>query len=268
MNFTHLNIATTTHTATVTLNRPGVRNAFNEILIRELTEVFLELGQRPDLRAIVLAGNGPTFCAGADLNWMRRMADYTDDENRADALTLAQMLHTVWSCPKPVIARVHGDTYAGGMGLVAACDIVVAAESAQFCLSEARLGLLPATISPYVLRAMGEQAARRYFITAERFDAVEAHRMGLVHVLSAPDGLDPAVERLLKTLLDNSPAAVRKSKQLVQDMAGAAIDQALMEDTANRIAEIRGSDEGREGVQAFLEKRPAAWLTAAAGTKD
>lgn len=171
MNFTTLAVTVAQHVATVTLNRPDVRNAFNETVIAEVTGAFRALGDTPEVRAIVLAGNGPAFCAGADLNWMKTMAGYSDDENRADALTLAQMLHTVWSCPKPVVARIHGDTYAGGVGLVAACDIALAAEPVHFCLSEARLGLMPATISPYVIRAMGEQASRRYFITAERFDA-------------------------------------------------------------------------------------------------
>ena len=181
MQFTTLTVTAERHIATITLNRPDVRNAFNETVIAELTGAFRALGDTPDVRAIVLTGNGPAFCAGADLNWMKKMAGYSDDENRADALTLAQMLHTIWVCPKPVIARVQGDTYAGGVGLVAACDIAVASASANFCLSEAKLGLLPATISPYVIRAMGEQAARRYFITAERFDAAEALRLGFGH---------------------------------------------------------------------------------------
>jgi 1,4-dihydroxy-2-naphthoyl-CoA synthase len=151
--------------------------------IAELTGAFRALADEPGVRAIVLTGNGPAFCAGADLNWMKKMAGYSDDENRADALRLAEMLRAIYTCPKPVIARVQGDTYAGGVGLVAACDIVVAVDTANFCLSEAKLGLIPATISPYVIRALGEQASRRYFITAERFSAAEAHRLGLVHEL-------------------------------------------------------------------------------------
>ncbi|CAG9175846.1 enoyl-CoA hydratase/isomerase family protein [Cupriavidus pampae] len=259
MNFTTLAVTVAQHVATVTLNRPDVRNAFNETVIAELTGAFRALGDTPEVRAIVLAGNGPAFCAGADLNWMKKMAGYSDDENRADALTLAQMLHTIWACPKPVIARVHGDTYAGGVGLVAACDIVVAAQPVQFCLSEARLGLMPATISPYVIRALGEQASRRYFITAERFDASEALRLGFVHALTAPEALDAKVAEIAAALVANSPNAVRESKRLVQDVAGASIDDDLLALTADRIAQIRASEEGREGVRSFLEKRAPSW---------
>jgi methylglutaconyl-CoA hydratase len=263
MQFTTLTVTAERHIGTVTLNRPDVRNAFNETVIAELTGAFRALGDTPDVRAIVLTGNGPAFCAGADLNWMKKMAGYSDDENRADALTLAQMLHTIWVCPKPVIARVQGDTYAGGMGLVAACDIAVAAHGVNFCLSEARLGLLPATISPYVIRALGEQAARRYFITAERFDAAEALRLGFVHAVVAPQELDERVAEIAATLVNNSPNAVRESKRLVQEVAGRAIDSGLLADTANRIAAIRASDEGREGVRSFLEKRPPSWKVSA-----
>lgn len=262
MDFTTLNVAVARHVATVTLNRPDVRNAFNEAVIAELTGAFRALGSTADVRAIVLAGNGPAFCAGADLNWMKAMAGYSDDENRADALALARMLHTIWSCPKPVIARIHGDTYAGGVGLVAACDIAVAAEHAHFCLSEARLGLLPATISPYVIRAMGEQAARRYFITAERFDAAQALRLGFVHEVVPGEALDAKVAELTEALVANSPNAVRESKRLVQEIAGRAVDDDLLADTADRIAAIRASAEGREGVRAFLEKRTPSWRPA------
>ncbi|MEM5276285.1 enoyl-CoA hydratase/isomerase family protein [Cupriavidus taiwanensis] len=262
MEFTALTVNIANHVATVTLNRPDVRNAFNETVIAELTGAFRALGDMDEVRAIVLAGSGPAFCAGADLNWMKKMAGYSDDQNRADALTLAQMLHTIWSCPRPVIARIQGDTYAGGMGLVAACDIAVAAEHAHFCLSEARLGLLPATISPYVIRAMGEQAARRYFITAERFDAAEALRLGLLHAVVPAEALDAKVAELTAALVANSPNAVRESKRLVQDIAGRAIDNDLLADTAERIASIRASEEGREGVKSFLEKRTPSWRPA------
>lgn len=262
MNFTTLTVNVEQHVATVTLNRPDVRNAFNETVIGELTGAFRALGDTPEVRVIVLAGNGPAFCAGADLNWMKKMAGYSDDENRADALTLAQMLYTIWSCPKPVIARIHGDTYAGGVGVVAACDIAVAAEPAHFCLSEARLGLMPATISPYVIRAMGEQASRRYFITAERFDAAEALRLGFVHAVVPPEALDAKVAELTAALVANSPNAVRESKRLVQDVAGSAIDDDLLALTADRIAQIRASEEGREGVRSFLEKRAPSWRPA------
>lgn len=247
--------------ARVTLNRPEMRNAFNEALIAELTDAFKTLGQDPTLRAIVLAAEGKAFCAGADLNWMKAMAGYSWDENHADASRLAEMLWSLYSCPVPVVARVQGDVYAGGVGLVACCDIVVAAEPAGFCLSEAKLGLLPATIGPYVVRALGEQASRRYFVSAERFGAAEAHRLGLVHELAADAAqLDAKVEALLAALLANGPAAVRACKRLVQDVAYAAITPALRDDTARRIADIRASEEGREGVSSFLNKGKPSWL--------
>ncbi|HEY9107860.1 MAG TPA: enoyl-CoA hydratase-related protein, partial [Roseateles sp.] len=173
---TALNIAAASPIARVTLNRPEVRNAFNEALIAELTAAFTELGRRSDLRAIILAAEGKAFCAGADLNWMKAMAGYSWEENHADATRLADMLWAIYSCPVPVVARVQGDVYAGGVGLVACADIVVAVNTAGFCLSEAKLGLLPATIGPYVVKALGEQASRRYFVTAERFSADEARR--------------------------------------------------------------------------------------------
>lgn len=248
------------HVARVTLNRAQVRNAFNDAVIAELTAAFTELSQDPTLRAIVLTAEGKAFCAGADLNWMKAMASYSWEENHADATKLAEMLWTIYSCPVPVIARVQGDVYAGGVGLVAVCDIVVASDTAGFCLSEAKLGLLPATISPYVVRAMGEQAARRYFVTAERFSAVEAHRLGLVHELATPDTLDEKVDAMLAALVANSPAAVRACKRLVKDVAHAPITADLRIDTARRIADIRASSEGREGVQSFLNKSKPGWL--------
>lgn len=247
------------HVATVTLNRPEVRNAFNETMIAELASVFESFNTRDDVRAVVLAANGKAFCAGADLNWMKKMAGYSDDENRADAMQLARMLSAVYRCAKPVIARVQGDVYAGGMGLVSAADIVVAADTVHFCLSEARLGLMPATIAPYVIRALGEQASRRYFTTAEPFDCASAERLGLVSERVSAEQLDATVQRIAETLCANSPNAVRECKRLVQDVAGRPIDAALIEDTAARIARIRASDEGREGVSSFLEKRTPSW---------
>lgn len=246
--------------ARVTLNRPEVRNAFNDAVIAELTAVFDALGRDDSLRAIVLAAEGKAFCAGADLNWMKAMAGYSWDENHADASALAHMLWTVWRCPVPVIARVQGDAYAGGVGLVAVCDIVVAVDTAGFCLSEAKLGLMPATIGPYVVRAMGEQASRRYFVTAERFSAAQAHRLGLVHELVTADTLDEKLRELTDALCANGPMAVRACKRLVQDVAHAPIDAALRDETARRIADIRASDEGREGVASFLNKTRPAWL--------
>jgi methylglutaconyl-CoA hydratase len=246
--------------ARVTLNRPEVRNAFNETLIADLTAAFTELGQRAELRAIVLAAEGKAFCAGADLNWMKAMAGYSWDENHADATRLADMLWALYSCPLPVIARVQGDVYAGGVGLVACADIVVAVDTAGFCLSEAKLGLLPATIGPYVVKALGEQASRRYFVTAERFAADEARRLGLVHEVVATEALDAKVDELVAAITANGPAAVRACKQLVKDVAGREITPALRDDTARRIADIRASAEGREGVQSFLGKTKPSWL--------
>jgi methylglutaconyl-CoA hydratase len=255
-----LHIHATGPIARVTLNRPDVRNAFNEGLIAELTDAFTTLGARPDLRAIVLAAEGKAFCAGADLNWMKAMAAYSWDENHADATRLADMLWAIYRCPLPVIARVQGDVYAGGVGLVACADVVVAVDSAGFCLSEAKLGLLPATIGPYVVKALGEQASRRYFITAERFSAAEAHRLGLVHEVVTAEALDAKVAEITTALAANGPAAVRACKQLVKDVASREITPALRDDTARRIADIRASAEGREGVQSFLAKSKPSWL--------
>ncbi|MGA1288078.1 MAG: enoyl-CoA hydratase/isomerase family protein [Rubrivivax sp.] len=256
---TTLDIQTQDRVARIYLNRPEVRNAFNDHVIAELTDAFTRLGRDPGLRAIVLGGHGKAFCAGADLAWMRTMADYDWEGNRADAARLAEMLWAVDDCPLPVVGRVHGDCYAGGMGLAAACDVLVAAEGVHFCLSEARLGLLPATISPYVLRAMGEQAARRYFLTAERFSAAQARAMGFVHELVAPEALDAKVDEIVALLVANGPAAVQACKRLVRDVAGRTITPELRAETARRIADVRASAEGREGVQAFLDKREPGW---------
>ncbi|MCY7315616.1 MAG: enoyl-CoA hydratase/isomerase family protein [Rubrivivax sp.] len=250
---------TSAHVAEVWLNRPDVRNAFNDGVIAELTAAFTMLGADRDLRAIVLGGHGKAFCAGADLAWMRRMADYDWQQNHADASALAQMLWTLATCPVPLVGRIQGDCYAGGVGLAAVCDVLVAAEGAHFCLSEARLGLLPATIGPYVVRALGVQASRRYFLTAERFSAAQAQVLGLVHEVAAADRLDSTVAGIVSALVANGPAAVRACKRLVQDIEGRAIDAALRDETARRIADIRASDEGREGVKAFLDKREPGW---------
>jgi methylglutaconyl-CoA hydratase len=260
MHFQTLEVTLHGGVATVQLNRPDVRNAFNEIMIGEILGAFRALGANADIRAIVLAANGPAFCAGADLHWMKKMATYTRAENLADATQLADMLRTIYACPKPVVAKIQGDCYAGGMGLVAACDIAVAADCANFCLSEAKLGLIPATISPYVIRAMGENAARRYFLTAERFSAQQAQQIGFVHEAVAADALDATVGEIVKALVSNSPNAVKEAKRLVRDVAGVPLTDALIADTAERIADIRSSDEGKEGVRAFLEKRKPGWL--------
>ncbi len=207
----------------------------------------------------MLGGHGKAFCAGADLAWMRAMADYDWQRNRDDAQALADMLWTLYSCPLPLVGRIHGDCYAGGMGLAAVCDVLVAAEGVHFCLSEARLGLLPATIGPYVIRALGAQASRRWFATAERFDAATAKALGFVHEVVAADALDGRVGDIVAALVANGPAAVKACKRLVHDLAGAPITPELRADTARRIADIRASAEGREGVQAFLNKREPSW---------
>lgn len=248
------------HRATITLTQPEVRNAFSDEVIAEITAAFTEVGARTDVRAVVLAAEGPAFCAGANLHWMRRMADYTRAENIADAGKLAEMLRVIYTCPKPTVARVQGDVYAGGMGLVAACDMAVSVDTAGFCLSEVKLGLIPATISPYVIRAMGVRAAHRYFLTAERFGAAEALRIGFVHEVVAADQLDAKVDDIVKALVSASPNAVRACKQLVQDVAQQQIDAQLIAATVEGIADIRASAEGREGVQSFLQKRKPGWL--------
>lgn len=255
-----LTVSAVEHVATVTMNRPEVRNAFNETTIAELTQAFRDLGKDERIRVIVLAANGPAFCAGADLNWMKKMADYTHEENLADAGQLAEMLRVIYTCPQPVVAKIQGDCYAGGMGLAAACDMAVAVDTAYFCLSEVRLGLIPATISPYVIKAMGESAARRYFLTAERFSAADALRMGFVQEAVAADQLDAKVAEIVKALAGNSPNAVKQAKQLVQDVSGREITPELIAGTVAGIAQIRASDEGREGVRSFLEKRKPSWL--------
>ena len=256
---TALKISTQGGVHTITLSRPDVRNAFNDEVIAELKNAFLAVAQDSAVRCVVLAAEGPAFCAGADLNWMRRMADYTREENLADAGELAAMLHAMYACPQPTLARVQGDVYAGGMGLVAACDMAVSVDTAHYCLSEVKLGLIPATISPYVIRAMDARAAHRYFLTAERFGAAEAHRIGLVHEVVRADALDAKVAELTQALVSASPHAVRACKKLVQDVAEREINDALVAQTVAGIADIRASSEGKEGVQSFLQKRQPHW---------
>ena len=250
----------TPHVARVWLNRPEVRNAFNDDVIAALTATFEALARDQDLRVVVLGAHGKAFCAGADLNWMKAMAGYDWAQNRADAQKLADMLWTLDQCPVPVVGRIQGDCYAGGMGLAAVCDVLVAADHATFCLSEARLGLLPATISPYVARALGVQASRRYMVTAERFSAAQAHAMGMVHELATADTLDARVDDIVATLVNNGPAAVRACKALVRDVADQPITAELRSETARRIADVRASDEGREGLASFLNKRAPNWV--------
>lgn len=258
--FSTLNIAIEDKVATVALSRPDKRNAFNDEVIAELDRAFTELGREDEVRAIVLAAEGKAFCAGADLSWMRAMADYSREENLADADKLAQMLKVIYDCPKPTIAAIQGDVYAGGVGLIAVCDVAIAVESANFCLSEVRLGLVPATISPYVIRAIGARASHRYFLTAEVFDAAEAYRIGLIHECVSSDELNDTVAKICKKWRNNSPNAVKECKELLHNVAGHEIDAMLIDKTVAGIADIRASDEGKEGVQSFLQKRKPNWL--------
>ena len=270
MKYQTLQLAAQHGVGVIWLNRPEVRNAFNETMIAELTRAFRAADADKSIRAVVLAGHGPAFCAGADLNWMKKMAGYSLRENQADAMALAAMLNTIYMMQKPTVARVHGPAFAGGMGLVAACDIAIAAQEAEFCLSEVKLGLTAATISPYVVAAMGERYARRYFLSAERFTAAEAFRIGLVHDLATMEELDASVNALLAHLLAASPAAIAASKELIRAVARAPIDQKLIADTAARIAAARASTDGMEGIRSFLEKRKPAWTnieSAETGTK-
>jgi methylglutaconyl-CoA hydratase len=247
--------------AVVTLNRPRVHNAMNQDMIAKLSEVFSDLGKTDGVRLVLLDGAGKSFSAGADLTWMRAAADYSEAENFDDAMALAGMLNRLWTLPQPTIALVHGAALAGGTGLAAACDMVVATKDASFGLTEVRLGIIPSVISPYVLSAIGLRAAQRYFLTAERFDAEEARRLGLVHVVvEDQNALAAEAERLTQTLFACAPGAIASAKTLIRDVWGREIDASLMEDTARRIARARVSAEGREGLAAFLQKRKPSWI--------
>ena len=251
--------------AILILNRPEIRNAFDDELIASLAKTLKRLDADENVRAVVLMGAGPAFCAGADLNWMKRMASYTLKQNYADAKALADMLKTLDRMSKPTIARVHGPAYAGGVGLVAACDIAVGTVDAEFALTEAKLGLSPATISPYVIRAMGERMAHRYFLTAEKFNAAEAYRIGLLSELCLPDELDARINELLGHIVSGGKDALAEIKSLIRAVSRGVIDDPMIDDTAQRIAKIRVSKEGREGIASFLGKKKPAWAAAAAG---
>ena len=255
----NLLVETRNQVAIVILNRPEVRNAFDDALIVKLTETLRALDADDAVRAVILMGNGPAFCAGADLHWMKRMSGYSREQNRADAMALATMLKTLDRMAKPTIARVHGPAYAGGVGLVCACDIAIGAHEAEFCLTEVKLGLSPATISPYVVRAMGARLARRYFLTGETIDAGEAYRLRLLSDVAPMKELDNVINAILGQIMLGGREAQAKSKELIRRVAGAPLDDALIADTAAQIAEIRISPEGREGIAAFLEKRKPAW---------
>jgi methylglutaconyl-CoA hydratase len=256
--------------ATLTLNRPEVHNAFDAALVLRLTELLIELKSRPGVRAVVLTGAGRAFSAGADVNWMRSMAACSEDENVEDALHLADLMSLLNSLPLPTIARVNGHAYGGGVGLVACCDIALASSEARFALSEVRLGLVPAVISPYVIAAVGERNARRLFLSGEAMNAKLARRVGLVHEIAKPNKLDDALEDQLGMLLKGGPNALRESKELIFTVEGGGIsaDVALKHRTAQIIAQLRVSDEGQEGLAAFLEKRPPEWLRKQASPGD
>jgi methylglutaconyl-CoA hydratase len=242
------------------LNRPDVRNAFNDALIAEISQAFADIEAAGDTRVVVLAARGNVFSAGADLNWMRAMAGFSHADNHNDALKVARMFNAVHACSKPVIASVQGDAYGGGVGLAAACDIVIAADNVSFGLSEVRLGIVAATISPHLVRAMGARQAARYMLTAEKFGAAQAKALGLVHEVTKPAALEAEVERQAQVLLSSSPAALAATKRLLADVVEAPLDDVLMAATAKCIADARVSSEGREGIAAFLEKRPPSWV--------
>jgi methylglutaconyl-CoA hydratase len=258
-SFRRLRVTRDGPVASVTLDRPEVRNAFDEVLIQALTGAFLSFNDDAETRVVVLEGEGPTFCAGADVEWMRRAGSFSKLENEADAERMAGMLRAIDRCPRPVVAVVQGAAIGGGVGLAAAADVAIAAEDALFSLSEVKLGILPSVISPYVLRAIGARQARRYFLTGERFGAAEARRIGLVHEVVPAAELGNARDRIVTALLTSAPEAVGVAKGLIAEVAGKPPDEALPV-TVRTIADRRASDEAKEGLTAFLEKRPPSWV--------
>jgi methylglutaconyl-CoA hydratase len=260
MPFQALEIELTGPVATLWMNRPDLHNAFDETLIAELTAACIALDKDKDVRVVVLAGRGKSFSAGADLNWMRRAANNGLDENLTDARALANMLRTLAEMNKPTIARVQGAALGGGMGLASACDIAVASTKAVFATSEVKFGIIPSAISPYVLRAIGARQATRYFQTAERIDAARAREIGLVHEVVEPEQLDAKVEEIVGALLQGGPLAQAAAKDLIRAVDGQPVNQTLVEETAHRIARLRATEEAREGIGAFLEKRQPNWM--------
>lgn len=260
MNYSTLEIERSGSTATVWMNRPELHNALNETLIAELTSAFRCLNEEAAVRVIVLAGRGKSFSAGADLDWMRRAAQYSEAQNLDDARKLAAMLKGIYRSKKPVIARIHGAAMAGGTGLTAVCDIAVGTADARFALTEVRLGLIPATIGPYVADAIGMRQSRRYFLSAERIDAATALRLGLLHELVDADALDARVAEIAAELARGGPHALTAAKELLADLRQSTpLDDTLLDDTAHTIAATRVSDEAREGLAAFFAKRPPNW---------
>ena len=245
----------------ITLNRPERHNAFDDALIAELSTAIDLMAADSAVRVLVLSSTGKSFCAGADLNWMKRAAGYSNAENLHDSRALAEMLRRLAQCPKPTVARVQGAAYGGGVGLVACCDVAIGTFDAQFSLTEVKLGLIPAVISPHVIAAIGERYARRYMLTAERFSAAEAYRIGLLHELvTDAEALDEAVGEIVDALLNNGPVALAECKQLIAAVAWKPLSPYVIEDTAERITRLRASAEGREGMNAFLEKRKPGWI--------
>ena len=247
--------------ATVTLNQPDIHNAFDDKLIVQLTDIFSRVNQNKDIRIMVLAAAGKSFSAGADLNWMQRMATYSYEQNLADANALAKMFLTLNTIDKPTIAKVQGAAFGGAVGLVACCDMAIGSKLSKFCLSEVKLGLVPATISPYVIDALGARIARRYFTTAEVFSATRARRLGLLSEAVVEEELDSTIENLIEHILKNSPAAISAAKQLIFDVQNRPINDELIAKTSEKIAELRVSEQGQEGLNAFLQKRRANWVT-------
>jgi methylglutaconyl-CoA hydratase len=245
----------------ITLNRPERHNAFDDALIGELAAAIDQMVAEPAVRVLVISSTGKSFCAGADLNWMQRAAGYDSEENLRDSRALAEMLRRLAQCPKPTIARVQGPAYGGGVGLITCCDVAIATFDARFALTEVRLGIIPAVISPHVIAAIGERHARRYMLTAERFSAAEAYRIGLLHEIVADiAGLDGAVGEIVDALLANGPHALAECKELISAVSCKPLAPEVIEDTAQRITRLRASDEGREGISAFLEKRKPNWV--------
>lgn len=247
--------------ATITLNRPEVHNAFDDELIQQLTSILIKINHDAAVRVVVLTAHGKSFCAGADLNWMQKIANYSRNENLQDAMSLARLMQTLNELSKPTIALVQGAAYGGGVGLVACCDIAIASHDATFCFSEVKIGLVPAVISPYVIKAIGERAARRYFLTAEKFTADEAYQLGLVHTVVDTNQLSTFSDKIAKTLIANSPQAISTTKQLIATVSKQNFGPALITATAECIADIRVSPEGQEGLKSFLEKRPPRWMS-------
>jgi methylglutaconyl-CoA hydratase len=261
MTYQHLTISTDPRgIARVTLNRPEIKNAFNETLIAEIADAMKDLSKDTNVRAVVLAGAGDAFSAGADLSWMKRASEFSAAENKQDARRLAGMLNAIYECEKPVVALVQGPCMGGGVGLASACDIVIAADDAFFALSEVRLGIIPAVISPFVIAAIGARQARRYFLTGERFDAAKAKEIGLAHMVCLRAQMEETLDGVIKNLLACGPAAQKEAKALIRIVANRPVDDAVMEETAGLIARVRATPEGREGVAAFLEKRKANWI--------